>query len=123
MSDAFGPIPRSKLLEYFLQGATPRERWVVGMELEKMGRNAGGRPIPYDSDPTSVLAVLEFFRERRGGSPVYEADNLIGLDGPWGSMSLEPGGQVEWSSRPRSDLQQLQRDLDEHLNLMREASA
>ncbi len=120
MNDQSGPMHRSTLLEYFLEGATPRDRWVVGMELEKMGRDAGtGRPIPYDGAGASVRKVLNLLLEERGGSPVFEANNLIGLDGPWGGISLEPGGQVEWSSRPRSDLQALEADLDEHLRLMK----
>ncbi len=123
LNDPSGPMQRSTLLDYFLQGATPRDRWVVGMELEKMGRDAGtGRPIPYDGDGASVLKVLNFLHEERGGSPVFEANNLIGLDGPWGGISLEPGGQVEWSSRPRPDLQALEADLDEHSRLMKLAA-
>ena len=114
-------LDRTVLLDYFLGAATPRERWLVGMELEKMGRRAAdGRALPYDGTRPSVLAVLEALRAKRGGNPILEADKLIGLDASWGTISLEPGGQVEWSSRPAPDLDALGAELDAHLAAMAE---
>jgi len=122
----FSGIPelsRDGLLQYFLNGAVKRSDWKVGMELEKLGRASGdGEPIPYDGEGPSVRKVLEFIRTRRGGDSIYEADSLIGLDAPWGTISLEPGGQVEWSSRPMDRLPQLESALEEHQQAMRDAS-
>ncbi|HKQ61152.1 MAG TPA: glutamate-cysteine ligase family protein, partial [Candidatus Polarisedimenticolaceae bacterium] len=110
------------LLDYFLSAAKPRADWVIGAEVEKLGRDAqSGLPLPYEGPGASVRAVLEHLLERRGGSPVFEAEHLIGLDGPWGSISLEPGGQVEWSSRPQPTLQLLAGELDAHLAALAEA--
>ncbi|HXV75013.1 MAG TPA: glutamate-cysteine ligase family protein [Candidatus Polarisedimenticolaceae bacterium] len=113
------PLNRSVLLNYFLAAATPRSGWQVGMELEKMGRDAAsGAALPYDGDGPSVLSVIEAIRAARGGDPILEADKLIGLDAGWGTISLEPGGQVEWSSRPYASLDDLRAALDEHLRTM-----
>jgi glutamate--cysteine ligase len=118
------PLTRERLYEYFLEGATPRADWRVGMEIEKMGRRReDGRPILYDGDGASVRAVLERYQELRGGDPVYEAERLIGLDAPWGTVSLEPGGQVEWSSRPRETLAELGAELGDHLATLGRAGA
>jgi len=112
-------LNRSVLLDYFLQAATPREQWQVGMELEKLGRNAAtGLPLPYEGEDPSVLGVIEFIRAERGGDPILEADKTIGIDAPWGAISLEPGGQVEWSSRPAKSLGELRDGLEDHLRLM-----
>lgn len=114
-------VARDDLLRYFLRGARPRERWQIGMELEKMGVDAAtGRRIPYDGARASVRSVLQAYLERRGGHPVYEGEHLIGGEGEWGILSLEPGGQVEWSSRPCSDLAQLARELEAHLGVLRD---
>jgi glutamate--cysteine ligase len=114
------PLNRDVLLDYFLQAATPRDQWQVGMELEKLGRNAEtGDPLPYEGDGVSVTGVLEFIRAQRGGDPILEADKTIGIDAPWGTISLEPGGQVEWSSRPAVSLGDLSDALQAHLSLMR----
>ncbi len=112
-------LDRSVLLNYFLQAATPRSQWQVGMELEKLGRNAAtGLPLPYEGENPSVQGVIEFIRAERGGDPILEADKTIGIDAPWGTISLEPGGQVEWSSRPARSLGELETGLEEHLALM-----
>jgi glutamate--cysteine ligase len=112
-------LTRQRLLGFFEDAFTPRDRWQVGMELEKMGRNADtGRPFPYDGGSPSVREVLEAYREARGGNGVYEGHHLIGLDGPWGTISLEPAGQVEWSSKPFPDLGALDRELRAHLETL-----
>ncbi len=117
-------LSRQQLLDYLLQGAKPRDRWQIGMELEKMGRAAeDGRPIPFGGEGPTVQKTLEFFLQHRGGDPVYEADNLIGVDAPWGAISLEPGGQVEWSSRPQSTLAGLKREMEGYLAALAEAGA
>jgi glutamate--cysteine ligase len=124
--NAFEPrhLTRRQLLDYLLEGATPRDRWQVGMELEKLGRESdGGMAVPFDGEGPSIRQVLEYFLVQRGGDPVYEADNLIGVDAPWGAISLEPGGQVEWSSRPQASLDELRHELNNHLALMKEAGA
>ena len=113
-------LDRPVLLDYFLRAATPPEQWQVGMELEKLGRDAAtGRPLPYEGADASVLGVIEFIRAERGGDPIHEADKTIGIDAPWGTISLEPGGQVEWSSRPATSLGELDDALESHLRLMR----
>ena len=131
-NDPPSPLSAELLLSCFLEGAKPKTGWKVGMELEKMGRDARtGHPLPYgasearaagEEGPT-VRKVLEFLQSCRGGDPVLESGNLIGLSAPWGAISLEPGGQVEWSSEPQSDLQTLERALQEHLTAMREAGS
>jgi glutamate--cysteine ligase len=114
-----GPITRDLLLDYFLRSARPRPEWQVGMEVERMGRRVDdGRPLPYDGPAPAIRALLEAYGDRRPSDPIWEANHLIGLDGPWGSITLEPGGQVEWSSRPRRELRELERELREHLALL-----
>jgi glutamate--cysteine ligase len=118
-----GPITRQLLLDYFLDGALPRADWRVGMEIERLGRTAdGGRPLPYEGDRPSVRLVLEELQRLRGGRPVWEADHVIGLDADWGAISLEPGGQVEWSSRPEPSLTVLGQRLAEHEAAMQQVA-
>ena len=117
------PLNREMLLDYFLGAARPREDWLVGMELEKMGRAVrDGAPLPYVGDGPSVRKVLEFIQARRGGSPIMEGNHLIGLDASWGTITLEPGGQVEWSSRPAQTLAELEAHLNGHLAVMRKTA-
>ena len=115
-------LTRETLLDYFVQAFTPRQQWLVGIEMEKMAREASsGRPLPYDAEGASVRGLLEYLLGELGGDPVYEGNQLIGLDGGWGAISLEPGGQVEWSSRPAESLGELSRDLEAYLAVTRRA--
>jgi glutamate--cysteine ligase len=90
------------------------------MEVEAMGLDAAtGRPLAYDAAGPSIRRALEAYVEARGGVPVVEGDKPIGVDGPWGGISLEPGGQFEWSARPAPDLDVLERERAAHAEAMR----
>ena len=117
------PLSPEAFLAYFHQACKPRSDWLVGMEMERMARHPEtGRPLPYDGSSPSILEILRFLRELRGGSPIYEGEHLIALDGDWGNISLEPGGQVEWSSRPYPDLESLAASLQQHLDASEKVS-
>jgi len=114
------PFDRESLLQYFRDSAKPRSAWKIGMEIEKLARRASdGAPLPYQDGEPSIRGVLQFLHWERGGDPIYEGEHLIGIDGSWGTISLEPGGQVEWSSRPRATLRALREDLETHLRYLR----
>ena len=95
-------LSKRALVDSFLESCKPRENWLVGMEVEKMGRiPSDGRPIPYDGSGPSVRRVLEAYHALRGGDPVYEGDLLIGMAGHWGTLSLEPGASASKASFQR----------------------
>ena len=107
------------LASYFRAAFRPRSGWLVGIEVEKMGVDRKtGRPIPYEGADASVRAAVEAYREVRGGEFIYEGDRPVGIDAPWGGISLEPGGQFEWSARPAKDLDALDDDLRAHLDTL-----
>jgi glutamate--cysteine ligase len=108
-----------QLADYFRQAFRPREESLVGVEIEMMGRNAAtSRPLAYEGDAPHVRGVIEAYAAARGGALVYEGDRPVGIDAAWGGITLEPGGQVEWSSRPASDLTELSDAIDGHLGAM-----
>lgn len=127
MSQAFeevAPLNRERLLNYFIQSCKPKANWQVGMEIEKLARQAAtGRPLPYRNGSASIRSILELILEQRGGDPIYEGNHLIGIDGSWGAISLEPGGQVEWASKPRRKLRTLREDLEAHLRSLQQAES
>jgi glutamate--cysteine ligase len=111
------------LADYFRQSFRPREEWLVGVEVEMMGRNAAtSLPLAYEADGPSVRRVIEAYAAVRGGALVLEGDRPVGIDGEWGGITLEPGGQVEWSSRPAHDLTELASELRGHLDAMRKVA-
>lgn len=85
-----------QLVRYFEQQTTPRERWRVGLEHEKVGVRASGEPVPFDG-PTGLWALLSRF-ERLGFSADREGDHPVALWRGDDKLSLEPGGQFELSA-------------------------
>ena len=102
-----------QLADYFRQAFRPRDEWMVGIEVETMGRDAStSHPLAYEAEGASVRRVIEAYAAERGGALVFEGDRPVGIDAAWGGITLEPGGQVEWSSRPARDLSELGGEID-----------
>ncbi len=109
-----------RLADYFRQAFRSRQDWMVGIEIERMGRDAAtSLPLAYEGDGASVRRVIETYAAARGGALVLEGDRPVGIDGAWGGVTLEPGGQVEWSSRPARDLTELASEFEAHDTAMR----
>ncbi len=111
-----GPIESlDQLAAYMESGCKPPADWRIGTEHEKFGWiDNGAAPLPYDG-PASVKAVLEGLRDRFGWQPVLEQGALIGLSRNGANVSLEPGGQLELSGAPLTDIHAVAAELDQHL--------
>ena len=111
-----GPITsRDQLASYLESGCKPREDWRIGTEHEKFGYCKDTlNPLPYDGE-RSVKAVLEGLRERYGWNPIFEGDNIIGLELNGANVSLEPGGQLELSGAPLQTIHETCDEVNEHL--------
>lgn len=115
-----GPIedPR-QLVEYLEAGCKPPADWRIGTEHEKFGFCTDTlKPLPYDG-PRSIRAMLEGLRDQFGWNPVYEGENIIGLELKGANISLEPGGQFELSGAPLGTIHQTCDELNEHLREVR----
>ena len=111
-----GPIERhEQLAEYLADGCKPKDAWRIGTEHEKFGYCKDTlKPLPYDG-PRSIKAMLEGLRDRYGWSPLFEADNIIGLEKDGANISLEPGGQLELSGAPLETIHETCDEVNEHL--------
>ena len=93
------------LVEYFRGAAKPRAEWRVGIEQEKIGVLADGRPVPYDGgqgeegvvDGTPGIATILDALVARGFIPKREDGNIIELERRGERITVEPGGQLELS--------------------------
>ena len=99
-----------ELVAHFAGGAKSKSALKIGVEHEKLGVLADGRAPDYE--PISQL--LEAMAAR-GWNRVEEGGTLIALGRPTcGSITLEPGGQIEHSGAPWSTALQAVRDNDKH---------
>jgi glutamate--cysteine ligase len=117
---AGGPIgSRDDLVRYLEQGSKPRAEWRIGTEHEKFVYDlATHKPLSYDGQP-GIRALLNGMR-RFGWEPVMEGDNIIGLTGKDGAISLEPGGQFELSGAALKSVHDTCNEVNTHQEQVRE---
>jgi glutamate--cysteine ligase len=115
---------RDELVAYLEAGCKPAREWRIGTEHEKFVFHAADHsPVAYDGD-RGIRVLLESIRDRFGWDEVLEKGNIIALrrkDCPkGGSVSLEPGGQLELSGAPLDTVHQVQEEIRQHLVEVRE---
>ncbi len=111
-----GPIERhEQLAEYLSEGCKTKAEWRIGTEHEKFGYCKDTLlPLPYEGE-RSIKTVLEGLRDRFAWSPVFEGENIIGLEKDGANVSLEPGGQLELSGAPLETIHQTCDEVNVHL--------
>jgi glutamate--cysteine ligase len=102
-----------ELVAHFEKGCKPAADLRVGMEHEKVAVLAGGQAPGHDL----IARLLEEEARLRGWSRIEESGRLIALEGArLGTVTLEPGGQVEHSGAPWPSAVEAARDNDQHLD-------
>ena len=90
-----------KVEEYILSGCTYKENRAIGIEIESIIYNKQGERIPVNS--TEEFSASDFI-------------NMFDLEckdhRSFVTCSLEPGGQVEWASRPAFTIHDISDELD-----------
>ena len=117
------PITGEDQLAAFLEsGCKPRDEWRIGTEHEKfLYCGESFKALRYDGD-RGIRAFLESL-QRFGWQPVMEGDNPIALSAPGkGSVTLEPGGQLELSGAPLATVHQTCSEVNEHHNEVKEVA-
>ena len=117
--ESLEPVSFADLLAYFHRGCKPPAEWKVGAEFEKFAVDrASGRALAYD-EPGGIRDILQSLAERYEWTPHVRGDRLTLLTRDGASISLEPGGQVEFSSPPLRHIEELASELFRHRDEVR----
>ncbi len=119
-SDKSEPVTsKEQLIAVLANGSKPKDQWRLGTEHEKFAyRTTDLSALPYGG-PNGIQAFLNGLT-RFGWEGVYEGENIIALTQKGkGSVSLEPGGQVELSGAAVDNVHQTCTEVTEHLNQVR----
>ena len=112
---------RAQLIEWFAEKGKPKSAWRIGTEHEKfLFRKDSFKPVAYEGGQ-GVGELLRLLEEQYDMQPIIEKGLIIGLksdDG--GSITLEPGGQLELSGAPLESLHETCAETGAHLRQMRE---
>ncbi len=106
---------KAQLIATLANGCKPKDQWRLGTEHEKFAFvKPGDKPLTYEG-PQGINALLTGL-QRFGWEPVKEGANVISLrQGGKGTISLEPGGQLELSGAPVENVHQTHFEISEHL--------
>jgi glutamate--cysteine ligase len=103
------------LIDDLARGCKPKDNHKIGIELERFSYHLDtGKPVAYEGT-NGIRALLERFAENEGWAPVYEDDYPIALEHEGAALTLEPGGQVEYSGPPFATLDETKQHLEAFL--------
>jgi glutamate--cysteine ligase len=116
--EPIGPWSRPLFVRYIARGCKPRERWTIGPELELLGYE---RDSLERISPETVDAVLAEFASL-GAEPVFEDGRRIEARAESWWLTVEPGGQIEFSGAGRSSLEEAERNVELFLSHLAEVA-
>ena len=107
--------------ENLRRGAKPAADWMCGIEFELFGYDArGGGDDPARLNPAQVQCVLAGFAPA-SGDLVYEGRTLVEANaGQMNRLTVEPGGQIEFSGAPQRKLPDVEREVARFLARLHE---
>src|SRR2546423_7012909 len=112
------------LIAYVKGAERPPDRWLIGVEHEKIGvRGPGYEPVPYYG-PDGIRALLDAIARSAGGTQHKHKENgqPIALLSKDASVTLEPGGQLELSGAPLRSFADIRGEIEAHLAQVRRVS-
>ena len=123
MQEASLPIEGdADLVRYFLDAETPVSDWVVGTEHEKIGLYADTHQrLTYEGE-CGIGVLLERIASEDDWERVYEGENVIALKKAGGSITLEPGGQLELSGAPLRTTRETCAEFNNHVEMLKRIS-
>jgi len=111
-----------QLIEYFVNGNTPKSEWGIGTEHEKfLYHRPDLKRLAYNSE-SGIREILNHLL-KSGWQPILENGNIIGLKNDGASISLEPGGQYELSGKNIKTIHDTYEETKKHFDELRIISA
>jgi glutamate--cysteine ligase len=118
LTDAVSKSSAPLFVENLRRGAKPASAWVCGVEFELFGYDM--RRGFQRLDAAQVQRVLAGFAPS-SNDLVYEGSVLIEVNaGQMNRLTVEPGGQVEFSGAPRRSLDDVEREVNRYLARLHE---
>jgi len=95
-----GALDLDAACDYIAANAKPKARWRTGLEYELIGFE---QHTQRRLDRAGVQQLLRSLTST-AGIPRIEGDQIVALRLPYGELTLEPGGQIEFSGFPEATL-------------------
>jgi glutamate--cysteine ligase len=120
LTDPVSKESTALFVENLLRGEKPRAEWMCGVEFELFGYDRARSFERVDAE--QVQRVLAGFAPS-SNDIVYEGGTVVEVnDGQMNRLTVEPGGQVEFSGSPKRSLLDVERELRRYLARLREVA-
>jgi len=105
-------ITYQTLIDDLASGCKPKDQFRIGLEHEQFAYNLKTKkPLPYDGNP-GILQLLEGFADAYGWERIMDHGNVIALKNNGNYITLEPGGQFEYSGAPMVGVDEAKQAMD-----------
>ena len=109
---------KEQIIEFFKSGVKDTTNFKIGIEHEKfLFNNENNTRVNYKRIKEMFTALLEF-----GWNPIYEKDNIIGLNKGKKNITLEPGNQIELSGEKLNNIHEACSESHDYLFELRQAT-
>lgn len=107
----------SMLRRFFEKSFAHPDAKKLGFEYEASGVwNENLQPIDFVGE-RSVTTILQHFADKYGQDAATQEDGrILGIELPYGRITLEPGAQIEFSSHPIASLHTLRQQLTDYIH-------
>ncbi|MEE2901336.1 MAG: glutamate-cysteine ligase family protein [Myxococcota bacterium] len=116
-------VATEELCRFFAKGETPKTNWKIGLEMEVFVHHKDSRTPASFEDVKSILETLIDEIPQDWNQDVDPNGQLVGLSYDGQVISLEPGGQFEFATRPYGSTQQLQTELFQFVEALHKVSS
>ena len=109
---------KEQIIEHFNSGIKESKNFKIGIEHEKfLFNNNDNNRIDYSKIKEMFAALLEF-----GWNPVFEKENIIGLNKGGKNITLEPGNQIELSGEKLNNIHEACAESQDYLFELRQVT-
>ncbi len=108
------------LQNYFSKHCISKDKHLTGVEFELFALNDKGHSIPFSGKCGIESLLIELTEEPSRWSRAQAIKNhLLSIESDIGTLTLEPASQIEFSSKTRQNLFQLQEDWNIYINSLK----
>ncbi len=105
-------LTKQTLIDDLANGCKPKDQFRVGLEHEQFAYDVKtGAPLLYDGTP-GIKQLLEGIANTYGWQKIEERGNVVALKKDDDNITLEPGGQFEYSGGPKKNVREAQIAMD-----------
>lgn len=105
-------LNRSEILNLYTKGYTNPQDYKIGLEYERLPINSDTlKAVDYWGEH-GIAICLEQFARKNGWDYIVDENNVIGLAKGHDTITLEPGSQVEISTKPERTIFELKKKID-----------